>query len=63
MCWSYGVYFGMLARDSIDLLSAHMAASVGYYVKDGGLPNKHLRAGVCALCGDAVAEPDRDSSE
>jgi RING finger protein 121/175 len=53
----YGVYFGMLSRDLIETLSEQMAASIGYYNKDG-LPSKHLRENICALCGDRVALQD-----
>ncbi|KAI3633430.1 hypothetical protein MIR68_008377 [Amoeboaphelidium protococcarum] len=53
----YALYFGILARDLIDLLSSTMASGVGYFVTEG-FPAKHLRSGVCALCGDAVNDSD-----
>lgn len=38
----YGLYFGIMSRDLAKILAARMAASIGYYSKDG-LPSKHLR--------------------
>ena len=49
----YGVYFGLLARDLIEILSERMAVSIGFYTPEG-LPNRHLRGNICALCGDPV---------
>ncbi|KAJ3016427.1 hypothetical protein HKX48_004035 [Thoreauomyces humboldtii] len=49
----YGLYFGTLGRDSVVVLSDRMAVSVGYYSKSG-FPAKHLRSGVCGICGDAT---------
>ncbi|KXS11044.1 hypothetical protein M427DRAFT_127059 [Gonapodya prolifera JEL478] len=46
----YGVYFGVLGRDTVDRISDWMAAAVGYYNKTG-LTTKQLRDGVCAICG------------
>lgn len=54
----YGLYFGVLGRDTVELLADRMASTIGYY-NSGGLPNKHLRANVCAICGDSV---DNDNS-
>ena len=49
----YGTYFGLLSRDLIQVLSERMAFQIGYYTPDG-LPIKHLRDGICALCNDST---------
>ncbi|ORZ38692.1 hypothetical protein BCR44DRAFT_36822 [Catenaria anguillulae PL171] len=57
----YGLYFGVLSRDFVEVLSDHMAQAIGYYSKDG-LPQKYLRENVCAVCGDhTLGDPDGDS--
>ncbi|KAJ3339731.1 hypothetical protein HDU93_007847 [Gonapodya sp. JEL0774] len=50
LCFFYGVYFGVLGRDTVERISDWMAAAVGYYNK-AGLTTKQLRDGVCAICG------------
>ncbi|KAI3656829.1 hypothetical protein MP638_004038 [Amoeboaphelidium occidentale] len=63
----YGLYFGVLGRDLIDLLSTRMAVSIGYYAppsssynpkKDdmnaGGITMRQLAPYVCAICGDST---------
>ncbi|KAJ3352600.1 hypothetical protein GGF32_003632 [Allomyces javanicus] len=58
----YGIYFGVLARDLVEVISDHMASAVGYYAPNG-LPQKYLRENVCAVCGDHVAlHADDDAS-
>ncbi|KAI9175310.1 hypothetical protein H9P43_006671 [Blastocladiella emersonii ATCC 22665] len=52
----YGLYFGVLSRDLVEVLSDHMASGIGYYSKEG-LPQKYLRENVCAVCGDHVGRP------
>ena len=49
----YGIYFGTLGRDFVDRLSDRMATSMGYYNRTG-FPRKHLRANVCAICGEST---------
>ncbi|RKP03355.1 hypothetical protein CXG81DRAFT_9641 [Caulochytrium protostelioides] len=51
----YGLYFGTLGRDLVEQLSLRMVAAVGYYSASGQIPNKYLRQGVCAVCGDLTA--------
>lgn len=46
----YGIYFGTLGRDCVERLSERMATTLGYYSK-GGIPEKYLRHGTCAICG------------
>ncbi|KAH8556263.1 RING finger protein 121-like protein [Umbelopsis sp. PMI_123] len=53
MFLSYGLYFGVLGRDLVEICSDRMAATIGYYSRDG-LPNKHLRENICAICGSAT---------
>jgi RING finger protein 121/175 len=53
----YALYFGVMGRDLVDLLSDRMAASIGYYNKNG-LPTKHLRSNICAICGDEIEISD-----
>jgi RING finger protein 121 len=53
LCLVYGLYFGLLGKDTAELLADRMASSIGYYNKSG-LPVKHLRANVCSICGDTV---------
>lgn len=47
---SYGLYFGVLGRDFVEICTDRMAATIGYYSKEG-LPNKYLGEGICAVCG------------
>lgn len=54
----YGLYFGVVSRDLIDFAADHMASTIGYYCKEGSLPNRLLRPNTCSVCGDMV-----DSSE
>lgn len=51
---SYGIYFGILGRDFVEFCTESMASTLGYYTKDG-FPRKHLRLGVCAICGIHVS--------
>ncbi|CAM0138394.1 unnamed protein product [Umbelopsis sp. WA50703] len=53
LCLSYGLYFGVLGRDLVEICADRMAATIGYYSRDG-LPNKHLRDHICAICGSAT---------
>ncbi|KAG1048034.1 hypothetical protein G6F46_010858 [Rhizopus delemar] len=50
----YGLYFGVLGRDFVEICTDRMAATIGYYSKDG-LPNKYLGEGICAVCGYATS--------
>nr|CAG8491667.1 5535_t:CDS:2 [Entrophospora candida] len=49
----YGLYFGVLSRDFVEICTDRMASTLGYYSKDG-FPRKHLRANICAICGVAA---------
>ncbi|GES86971.1 RING finger protein 175 [Rhizophagus clarus] len=51
---SYGLYFGVLSRDFVEICTDRMASTLGYYNKDG-FPRKHLRADICAICGVAAS--------
>ncbi|KAI8635958.1 hypothetical protein BD408DRAFT_454841 [Parasitella parasitica] len=51
---SYGLYFGVLGRDFVEICTDRMAATIGYYSEDG-LPNKYLGEGICAVCGHATS--------
>lgn len=48
----YGIYYGVLCRDFTDFLVDWLAARIGYYNPTSALPNKLLRKGVCAICGE-----------
>ena len=48
-----GLYFGTLGRDFVERVSGIMATTMGYYAHQG-FPRKHLREGVCAICGEKV---------
>ncbi|KAI8137093.1 RING finger protein 121-like protein [Fennellomyces sp. T-0311] len=50
----YGLYFGVLGRDFVEICSDRMASTIGYYSKDG-LPQKHLNADICAVCGQGTS--------
>ncbi|TPX46903.1 hypothetical protein SeMB42_g03524 [Synchytrium endobioticum] len=51
----YGLYFGVLGRDTVDRLADRMAYAVGYYAgKGGGMPTRHLASNVCCICGDVT---------
>ncbi|KAI7899245.1 ring finger protein 175-like protein [Cokeromyces recurvatus] len=52
---SYGLYFGVLGRDFVEICQDRMAATIGYYSKDG-LPNKYLGEGICAVCGYSTSQ-------
>ena len=58
----YGLYFGVLGRDIAQLLADHMVSLVGYYNR-GGLPKKHLREGICAVCGDPLEAGGRETHQ
>ncbi|KAI9258695.1 hypothetical protein EDC94DRAFT_635633 [Helicostylum pulchrum] len=51
---SYGLYFGVLGRDFVEICTDRMAATIGYYSKDG-LPSKFLSEDICAVCGHATS--------
>ncbi|KAI8394117.1 uncharacterized protein BYT42DRAFT_591552 [Radiomyces spectabilis] len=51
---SYGLYFGVLSRDFVEICSDRMASTIGYFSKDG-LPSKHLSENICAVCGQATS--------
>nr|XP_034836249.1 RING finger protein 121 [Maniola hyperantus] len=53
MCMFYGVYFGVLGRDVAEYCTDKMAASIGYYTKEG-MPTRHLESNVCAVCGNKL---------
>ncbi|KAI8821503.1 uncharacterized protein EV422DRAFT_619834 [Fimicolochytrium jonesii] len=52
----YGLYFGTLSRDFVARLADRMALTVGYYSRTG-LPAKHLRSNMCAICGASTTFP------
>ncbi|CAG8527478.1 9169_t:CDS:2 [Ambispora leptoticha] len=49
----YGLYFGVLSRDFVEICTDRMASTLGYYNRDG-FPRKHLRAVICAVCGGST---------
>jgi RING finger protein 121/175 len=49
----YGLYFGVLGRDLIQLPSDAMAVSIGYHNPEG-IPLRGLQASTCAICGGRV---------
>ena len=44
-----------MGRDFVEICTDRMAATIGYYSKDG-LPNKYLGEGICAVCGYATSD-------
>lgn len=61
--WEWGVnilLFSVLGRDFVEICSDRMAATIGYYTKEG-LPNKYLSDGICAVCGHATSQAVADS--
>ncbi|CAG8478824.1 2275_t:CDS:2 [Paraglomus brasilianum] len=54
MLLSYGLYFGVLSRDIVEICTDRMASALGYYTKDG-LPSKGLKADICAICGGTAS--------
>lgn len=44
----------VLGRDFVEICTDRMAATIGYYSKDG-LPNKYLGDGICAVCNHATS--------
>jgi len=53
----YGLYFGILNKDTVDELSSRMALNVGYIQKQG-IPTKRLTSDICSICGGRVNEED-----
>jgi len=51
----YGIYFGILNKDTVDELSSRMALNAGYIQKQG-IPTKNLSGNVCSICGGHVRE-------
>lgn len=51
-----GLYFGVLGRDVAEYCTDQMAASIGYYTKEG-IPTRQLESDVCAVCGAALLVP------
>lgn len=47
----FSIYFGLLLRESINLIFEKMAINMGYYSKDGA-PSKQIRESVCAICDE-----------
>ncbi|KAI9315207.1 hypothetical protein BX666DRAFT_1861277 [Dichotomocladium elegans] len=54
LCLSYGLYFGVLGRDFVEICSDRMASTIGYY-SEKGFPQKHLNDHICAVCGHATS--------
>ena len=48
MCMFYALYYGVMSRDLAEICTEKMAASIGYYKCDKGIPDKHLEKDVCA---------------
>ena len=44
----YSLYYGVMSRDLAEICFEKMAASIGYYKCDKGIPDKHLEKDVCA---------------
>ncbi|CAG8481555.1 5350_t:CDS:2 [Ambispora gerdemannii] len=57
---SYGLYFGVLSRDFVEICTDRMASTLGYYNKDG-FPRKHLRAVICAVCGGSTENKEQEN--
>jgi len=53
----YGLYFGILNKDTVDELSSKMALNIGYIQKQG-IPTKRLTNDVCSICGGHVDQDD-----
>lgn len=51
----YGLYFGVLSRDTVVVLSDRMAVAIGYY-NPIGFPEKQLTKDICAICGDSTSD-------
>jgi len=54
ICMFYGLYYGVMSRDLAEICTEKMAASIGYYKCDKGIPDKHLEKDVCAVCGNKL---------
>ncbi|RKP16624.1 hypothetical protein ROZALSC1DRAFT_31472, partial [Rozella allomycis CSF55] len=55
----YSLYFGLLGRDTINEVSGRMARVIGFYNEDG-IPTRHLRDHICAICGGDLSEGAKD---
>jgi len=53
----YGLYFGILNKDTVDELSTVMASNIGYIQKQG-IPTKALSNNICSICGGTVSSDD-----
>lgn len=49
----YGIYYGLIIRESINVISEEMANNIGYYNKDGA-PKKNVNYDTCALCDETA---------
>jgi len=49
----YGLYFGILNKDTVDELSSRMSLNIGYIQKQG-IPTKNLSSNTCSICGGHV---------
>jgi len=49
----YGLYFGILNKDTVDEISSRMALKIGYIQKQG-IPTKTLSTSICSICGGHV---------
>ncbi|KAJ2157056.1 hypothetical protein GGF46_004770 [Coemansia sp. RSA 552] len=58
----YGLYFGLVSRDLVNLCTEKMAATLGY-ASAGGLPTKHLAQGVCCICNGELSQADAAAAE
>lgn len=61
----YGLYFGVLSRDFVEVLSDHMAQAIGYYSKEG-LPQKYVRpspASIVTHLFHQLTHPTRNAAQ
>ncbi|CDH60221.1 ring finger protein 121 [Lichtheimia corymbifera JMRC:FSU:9682] len=54
LCLSYGLYFGVLGRDFVEICTDRMASTIGYY-SEKGLPQKQLSDNICAVCAQPTS--------
>ncbi|KAJ2723865.1 hypothetical protein GGI07_002328 [Coemansia sp. Benny D115] len=56
----YGLYFGLLSRDLVQLCSDRIAATLGYAGDEKHLPTKTLPKDVCCVCSEELGAPDME---
>ncbi|ETO14697.1 putative RING finger protein [Reticulomyxa filosa] len=58
----YGLYYGVLSRDTAQLCTKEIANTLGFFVEDG-LARKNIPSHICAVCNELLTYRDEVSSQ